>query len=100
MEIYACAECGRIHLEGADRCGHCGGETKRREVSGRGQIYSFSSVHIGPKGMPTPYRIALVELEEGARVLARLADDGEEPSIGDTLIFSGLSNVGPVFRKP
>ena len=50
--------------------------------------------------MPTPYLIALVELEEGGRILARLADDEEgEPSIGDKVVFSGFSDAGPVFRK-
>ena len=49
--------------------------------------------------MPTPYLLALVELEEGGRILARLADDDEsEPSIGDKVVFSGLSDTGPIFR--
>ncbi len=48
--------------------------------------------------MPTPYLLALVELEEGGRILARLADDESEPSIGDKVVFSGLSDTGPVFR--
>ena len=54
---------------------------------------------MGAQGMPTPYLLALVELEEGGRILARLADDDEgEPSIGGKVIFSGLSDTGPVFR--
>ncbi len=51
--------------------------------------------------MATPYTLALVELEEGGRILARLANDGgDEPSIGDVVIFSGVSDSGPVFRIP
>ncbi len=100
MEIFVCARCGRTRLEEAGSCGHCGGDAEAREVSGRGEVYSFSTVHMGPRGMPTPYRIALVELREGGRVLARLADgEGDEPAVGDPVVFSGLSDVGPVFRR-
>ncbi len=99
METFVCAGCGRIYLENSERCGHCGAETEERPASGRGVVYSFSSVHMGARGMPTPYLLALVELEEGGRILARLADDDEsEPSIGDKVVFSGLSDTGPVFR--
>ncbi len=99
MEMFVCAGCGRIYLEKSERCSHCGAEMEERQVSGRGVVYSFSLVHMGARGMPTPYLLALVELEEGGRILARLADDDEgEPSIGDEVVFSGLSDTGPVFR--
>ena len=99
METFVCAGCRRIYLEKSERCGHCGGELEERQSSGRGVVYSFSSVHMGARGMPTPYLLALVELEEGGRILARLADDDEtEPCIGDQVAFSGLSDTGPVFR--
>lgn len=99
MEMFVCTGCERIYLEKSERCGHCGGEMGEKQASGRGVVYSFSSVHMGAKGMPTPYLLALVELEEGGRILARLADDEEgEASIGDEVIFSGLSDTGPVFR--
>lgn len=72
---------------------------KERQASGRGVVYSFSSVHMGAKGMATPYMLALVELEEGGRILARLANDGDvDPSIGESVVFSGVSDAGPVFR--
>ncbi len=54
---------------------------------------------MGAQGMPTPYFLVLVELDEGGRILARLADDDEsQPSIGGKVVFSGLSDTGPVFR--
>ena len=98
METFVCAGCGRISLEKSERCRHCGGETEERGATGRGTVYSVSSVHMGGRGMQTPYSLALVELEEGGRILARLVDDGREPSIGDRVIFSGFSDAGPVFR--
>lgn len=45
------------------------------EASGRGTIYSTSIVH--PKSPEAPYNVALVELEEGPRLMSRV--DGVEP---------------------
>ena len=99
METFVCAGCGRIYLEQSERCGHCGGELEERAASGRGIVYSFSSVHMGARGMPTPYLLALVELEEGGRILARLADDDErEPSIRREGRFFRSFGYRPVFR--
>lgn len=99
MRISVCRGCGRTRLEEAVRCGHCGGATEAREVSGRGTLYSFSTVWVAPPGTPTPYLLALVELEEGGRVLARLeADEKGAPAIGDGVAFAGASDAGPVFR--
>ncbi len=100
MEIFVCGLCGRMHLEQAGDCAHCGGETKRMHASGRGVVHTFSEVHMGVKGMPTPYTLALVELEEGGRILARLEEVRDAtPAIGDAVVFAGVSDAGAVFRR-
>ena len=44
-------------------------------MSGRGEIYSFVVHHHPPVyGLETPFAIALVELEEGTRIVGNLAD--------------------------
>ncbi len=52
-----------------------------REVSGRGKLYGWTRVHVPARGFQelAPYVLASVELEEGARITARLinADDVE-----------------------
>lgn len=88
-EYWSAAADGRLI---ADRCGDCGalapyprgfcpecwsGNVASEELSGRATLYTYSEVHANP--MPpfkdlTPYLAAIVELEEGPRVLTRLVD--------------------------
>ncbi|WP_108660047.1 Zn-ribbon domain-containing OB-fold protein [Acuticoccus kandeliae] len=44
------------------------------EASGKGTVFSYSVVHYGGEGIPTPYVCALVELEEGPLVFTHLVD--------------------------
>jgi uncharacterized OB-fold protein len=56
-------------------CPSCG-ETKPEHVvaSGRGEVYSYVVHHHPPvPGRSLPFVVALVELEEGVRMLAELA---------------------------
>jgi uncharacterized OB-fold protein len=48
--------------------------TERIEVSGSGKIYSYSRVHVAPEQFKSivPYYLAIVDLEEGPRMMARL----------------------------
>ncbi|MCK4832381.1 MAG: Zn-ribbon domain-containing OB-fold protein, partial [Anaerolineales bacterium] len=53
--------------------------------SGRGEVYSFSTVYNAPAGYEeyAPYTVALVKLEEGPVLTAQLTDLGDqEPEIG------------------
>ena len=50
------------------------------QFSGRGEIYSFTTVYDAPAGFEeyAPYRVALIKLEEGPMVTAQLTDWGDE----------------------
>jgi len=53
--------------------------------SGRGEVYSYSTVYNAPRGFEefVPYTVALVRLEEGPLVTAQLTDvDADELRIG------------------
>jgi uncharacterized protein len=48
-----------------ERCRHCGGPTGFEPASGRGRVYSYIVVHHrAVPGLPVPYVIATVELED------------------------------------
>jgi uncharacterized OB-fold protein len=49
--------------------------------SGRGEVYSFTTVYDAPAGFEenAPYTVALVKLEEGPLVTAQLTDLGDQP---------------------
>ncbi len=55
------------------------------QVSGRGEVYSFTLLQEPPEGYESfsPYLLALVKLDEGPMVLAQLTDVDSPVNIGD-----------------
>lgn len=78
--IQRCTSCKTLRHPPRTMCGECGSfdwDTVRS--SGRGELYSFAVHHHPPvPGFQVPYIVALVELEEGTRLLANMA--GIEPA--------------------
>lgn len=81
LRIQRCGGCGLLRHPPGPMCPECGATKPKYLVSeGHGVIYSYV-VHHHPQvpGKQTPFVIALVELDEGVRMLGEL--DGE-PSVG------------------
>ncbi|MFD5826312.1 bifunctional MaoC family dehydratase N-terminal/OB-fold nucleic acid binding domain-containing protein [Lentzea sp. NPDC060358] len=81
LRIQRCGGCGLLRHPPGPMCPECGATKPKYLVSdGNGVIYSYV-VHHHPQvpGRQTPFVIALVELDEGVRMLGEL--DGE-PAIG------------------
>ncbi len=81
LRIQRCGGCGLLRHPPGPMCPECGASKPKYLVSdGRGEVYSYV-VHHHPQvpGKQTPFVIALIELDEGVRMLGEL--DGE-PSIG------------------
>ena len=77
-----CPHCEAKIFPPRDVCPECSGEAKTPySFSGRGEIYSYTTVHNAPEGFQesAPYAVALVKLEEGPVVTAQLTDLGDEP---------------------
>ena len=77
-----CPHCETKIFPPRDVCPECGGEAKNLfQFSGRGEVYSFTTVYDPPAGYEdnSPYTVALVKLEEGPLVTAQLTDLGAEP---------------------
>jgi uncharacterized protein len=49
------------------------------ELSGRGKLYAHTTIHASPAAFvdDLPYRICIVDLDEGIRLATRLIGDGE-----------------------
>ncbi len=75
-----CPNCQGKIFPPRDVCPHCAVEEAQPtfQFSGRGEIFSYSTVHNAPEGYEdqTPYTVALVKLEEGPLVTAQLTDVG------------------------
>lgn len=73
---YKCVECGKIYYPKKYLCSCGSKEFEDIKLSGRGKLITFTQVRSKPAcfvDMPS-YCLGIVELEEGVRVLAQIAD--------------------------
>ncbi len=65
-----CKSCGEVHYYPRAICPHCGADgAEWIESKGVGTIYSYSTMH---RGVPVPYTIAYVTLDEGVSMMTNL----------------------------
>ncbi len=83
LRIQRCGGCGLLRHPPGPMCPECGATRPIYLVSsGLGEVFSYVVHHHPPvPGRQAPFVIALVELEEGVRMLAELVDT-EEVHIG------------------
>ncbi len=91
-----CTECGKHFYPERYICPVCKKTVKMEEVkfSGKGKVFTYTIVRVPPEGFKiySPYIIAIIELEEGAKVTGQIVDcDIEDVKIGMA--------VEAVFRK-
>lgn len=74
LEVSACADCGHRFLPPGPCCPRCWSQRLApRAVSGRGRVASFAVYRrTHHPGMPAPYVVALVELDEGPRLISNV----------------------------
>jgi len=96
-----CRECARLTFPPKPLCPHCWcREVEWAPLSGRGVIYSHTTVHAAPAlfAQEAPYRLCIVDLDEGLRLAARLVDAGSGVGIGARVEFVVLRyEDGPLF---
>jgi uncharacterized OB-fold protein/acyl dehydratase len=73
--IQRCRDCGRLRHPPRPMCGEC--QSTRwdsLEASGRGTVHSYTILHHPPiPGYELPLPVALIDLEEGTRLVANVA---------------------------
>lgn len=70
LSLRHCKACGQKHFPPRTICPYCfSDDTEVQEVSGAGQIYSFSVMRRAAK----PYVLAYVTLDEGPTVMTNIA---------------------------
>ena len=80
LRIQRCSGCERLRHPPRPMCATCNSLNWDWVVSsGRGEVYSFVVHHHPPVfGLETPFTIAVVELEEGTRIVGNVI--GTDPS--------------------
>lgn len=82
-----CTTCSTTYFPKRPICPNCRRKGKLEEMkfSGKGKIFSFTEITAAPVGFEdqVPYVLAIIELEEGARLTGQVVDvSGEDVKIG------------------
>ena len=83
LSIQRCRTCGRHYFYPRSFCPACqSADVEWTDVSGRGRLVSYVINHrpLPPADLDVPQVIALVELEEGVRLLTNIVDSPAEPT--------------------
>jgi uncharacterized OB-fold protein len=105
--IKRCSDCSRAHFYPRPFCPHCWSDNVEwEEASGRAGLYTWSVVHVNdlpPFADRVPYVAAIVELEEGPRMMSNVENCGfDELAVGMPLQVTFRKEtddyVLPVFR--
>lgn len=98
LHMQHCQACNRWQFYPRPFCVHCeSDDVQWRAVSGLGRIYTYTVNHRAPNPFMKqrlPYVVALVELDEGPRLMANIQGDGAlETAIGRRVkvIFEAIS---------
>ena len=99
-----CPQCGTVNLPPIARCLNCQAllaEAKPKPLSGKGRVYTYTVVHVGPAHLAdkVPYTLVIVELEEGPRLTARLEGPVDSNfEIGTPVTLVGKEEGAYIFR--
>jgi uncharacterized OB-fold protein len=70
--VGKCQACGEHHFYPRRVCPHCfSDDVKWVPAKGGGTIYTYSTLH---RGVPVPYTIAYVTLDEGVSMMTNIVD--------------------------
>jgi uncharacterized protein len=75
LVVQRCESCGKHQLYGRALCKFCGGNVTWVAASGRGTVFTFTVIrqnYSRPFRDWVPYVVALVDLEEGPRVMTNI----------------------------
>ena len=105
--IPYCKSCGKPHFYPRSACPHCWCEDDYdwREATGTGVIHTFTIVRSNPPPafMPMlPFSVAIIELDEGVRLLSNIVGEYEDMAIGDKVQVDFIERDGqslPLFRR-
>lgn len=96
-----CSHCGSIFFPKRVICPECRRKGKLDDIQlkGNGKIFTYSVIHTPTDEFKTiaPYVVAIVELEEGAKITSQIVDcKPEDVNIGDEveMVFRRIKEEG------
>ncbi len=100
VRVYMCSKCNWSDFVETKTCPRCRNEVEETALSGRGRVVTFTVIRYPPEGFEkdAPYVVALVDLENGPRVIGRVTANPEELKIAQVVQYSGKVNDALRFR--
>jgi uncharacterized protein len=105
LRLQRCRPRGHVYFPPQPFCPQCSAaEVDTFVASGRGRLYSYVISHLKAPGFDPPYVLAVVELDEGPRILTNLVDVAPAPDTFelDMIVRVTFTPVGdvvlPMFR--
>lgn len=99
LVIQKCRDCGKFRFYPRAICPHCFSyNTEWTKVSGRGKIYSFTIAHRAASPVfrqDIPYNIAIIELQEGVRMMSNIVECRNEDLKVDMPVEVVFDDVTP-----
>lgn len=86
---YTCQKCGWGDFFPAQVCPRCSSETKQTVLPGRGRVVTFTAIRYPPRGFEnqSPYVVAIIDIDEGPRVIGRVSNSSDEVKIGASVVL-------------
>lgn len=80
LRLQRCDECARVYFPPRPFCPHCACRSVSVfKATGRATLYSYVINHRPHPAFDGPYSIAVVELEEGPRMMTNIVDTAQTP---------------------
>lgn len=80
LRIQKCRNCAYVFFPPRPFCPSCGSRNVEAfAASGRATLYSYIISHLPAPGFEPPFSIAVVELEEGPRLMTNIVDCEQTP---------------------
>jgi uncharacterized OB-fold protein len=105
LRLQRCRSCATTYFPPQPFCRTCSGEdVEVIRASGRGSLYSYVITHLAAPGFDAPYVLAVVELDEGPRVLSNLVGVEPDPEalpldLSLEVVYEAVGEITlPVFR--
>ena len=97
---FCCSRCNWSDVAASDACPRCGSQVTETSFSGQGKVDTFTVIRYPPEGFEkaAPYVVALIRIDQGPRVIARIVEPSEDLQLGESVSFLGVSNGCLQFR--
>ena len=88
---YICPKCNWSDFIETKTCPRCHSTLEQLSLSGRGKLATFTVIRYPPEGFEkeAPYVVALVDLEEGPRIIGRVIGNPDELRIAQIVHYVG-----------